>query len=656
MSLASERYKILTIVGTRPEVIKMAPVVFELRRHPARFESLLVSTGQHRELLSQALDTFHLQPDIHLDLMQPGQSVSDFAGRALAAVSDVMMLEKPDAILVEGDTTTVAMAALAGFYNGVMVGHVEAGLRSFNRDEPFPEEVNREIADLVADIHFAPTERARLNILEMGLPEDRIVKTGNTIVDAVRSIPHTGNFDDAFLASLVPLAGRLLVVTLHRRESFGAPMKNVCRALKDIVGAHPDVHVVLPVHPNPDVAGIVGAELGGVNRINIIPPVSYADMLRLMSRAYLLLSDSGGIQEEAPSLNVPLLVLRNVTERPEVIEAGVAKLVGTSRRKIVAEVGRILCDETEHEKMRGSENPFGDGHAAERIVSALWERLEARHASGERRSAPSNGKATPVGRAARAVLGSCLLLACSALSAAGQSHDGYVEAGATYHRLTANLGTMQQLYLRGAAHTDSSDVWQGEIVGQREFGDKGVFYGLTNTRSLGPRVYSIASVGASGGAFFLPRYRGGLTLAYKWLPHSLVTTAGAGYIAWKDAHRDTQWSAGAIYYFGVPLVVETGVSWNRSTPGNLTSRYQFVAATAGRERVRYLFARIAGGHESYQLIAPGKPIADFRSSSVSGGVRQWVKRRWGLTVSGERYSNPSYRRSGITAGAFAQIE
>lgn len=237
-----------------------------------------------------------------------------------------------------------------------------------------------------------------------------------------------------------------------------------------------------------------------------------------------------------------------------------------------------------------------------------------------------------------------------------QPSDGHVEVGVTYHRLTADLGTLRQLFIRGALRTDEKNVWQGEVVGQRQFGDQGSFYGLSNTHVFTPNVYVITAAGASSGGFFLPRFRAGLTVGRKWLPHSLVTTAGVGYLEWKDAHRDAQLLLGVLYYFRVPLVLESGVTWNRSMPGSVISRYQYLAATQGRDRERLIIARIETGNEAYQLISEGAPIADFRSSGVSLGIRQWVRRRWGLAGKMEWYANPSYRRHGVTIGGFIQLE
>jgi UDP-N-acetylglucosamine 2-epimerase (non-hydrolysing) len=365
------RHRIMTIIGTRPEGIKMAPVIRELRQHKDRFEPMVVATGQHREMLGQVLAAFNIKPDIDLDLMQHNQSLAAFASRALAALSNLFIETRPDAILLQGDTTTVMSASIAGSYHGVKVGHVEAGLRSFDRKNPFPEEINRRITGSVADLHFAPTARAHHNLLREGVSQERIFVTGNTIVDALQSIRLDGQFENHKLNAL-PLTGRrILLVTAHRRENQGPPLSAICQALKSLVTQFGDVEIVFPVHLNPNVRGPVADALASTARIHLIEPVSYGDLLRLMQRCYLVLTDSGGIQEEAPSFHKPVLVLRDVTERPEVIEVGAGKIVGTDRLRIVAEVSRLLRDAAAYRAMTSVPNPFGDGHAAERIAKTL---------------------------------------------------------------------------------------------------------------------------------------------------------------------------------------------------------------------------------------------------------------------------------------------
>jgi len=369
------RRKVITIVGTRPEAIKMAPVIRELNRQASVFEQLVVSTAQHREMLDQVLSLFAIKPDIDLGLMQYNQDLVSFASRSLLQLSHLLTEVMPDAVLIQGDTTTGMTAALAASYQRVCIGHVEAGLRSFDRNEPFPEEINRRVTGCLADLHFAPTERARLNLVREGVAEDSIFVTGNTIVDALKSIPLEGDFEDAALNRIVFASARILLVTAHRRENHGAPLRSICRALKAIVESFDDVEIVYPVHLNPNVGSVVRDELAGADRVHLIKPVSYQDLLRLMDRSHLILTDSGGIQEEAPSFRKPVLVLRQVTERPELIEVGGGKLVGTDATRILDEATVLLTDPVEYERMRSAVNPFGDGHAAERIAYELAEHL-----------------------------------------------------------------------------------------------------------------------------------------------------------------------------------------------------------------------------------------------------------------------------------------
>jgi UDP-N-acetylglucosamine 2-epimerase (non-hydrolysing) len=369
------RPKVISIIGTRPEAIKMAPVIGELRRRSDRFDHLLVTTAQHREMLDQVLRAFEIEPDIDLALMQQNQGLAEFASRSLSSLGRLLADLRPDAVLVQGDTTTVMTAALAAFYQAVPVGHVEAGLRSFDRRNPFPEEINRRIAGCISDYHFAPTKRARNNLLNEGVADDKIFITGNTIVDALTSIRLADTFDDQRLRQIDFEASRVLLVTAHRRENHGAPLASVCRALKRLAAEFDDVEILYPVHLNPNVRLVVGQELEGVERVHLVEPLTYGDLLRSLRRCYLALTDSGGIQEEAPSFHKPVLVLREVTERPEVIEAGAGKIVGTDAHRVFDATARLLGDPREYQKMCSTLNPFGDGRAAERIVAILAERL-----------------------------------------------------------------------------------------------------------------------------------------------------------------------------------------------------------------------------------------------------------------------------------------
>jgi UDP-N-acetylglucosamine 2-epimerase (non-hydrolysing) len=364
--------KVLTVFGTRPEAIKMAPVVQALARDPTAFTVRVCVTAQHRELLDQVLALFHIAPDYDLDIMRPNQSLVGTAAAVLLGLEPVLEAERPDWVLVQGDTTTVAAASLAAFYSGCRVGHVEAGLRTYDRSQPFPEEMNRRIASLLGDLHFAPTERAAANLRREGIPADRVIVTGNTVIDAIRQVADLP-FDPAGtpLADLPLGRRRLILVTAHRRENFGRGMEEICAGLRTLAERHDDIHLVYPVHPNPNVREPVCRLLGGIPNITLLPPLEYQPLVWLMKQSHFVITDSGGIQEEAPGLGKPVLVLRRTTERPEGVEAGVVKLVGPDRAAIAAEAERLLRDPVYYQQMARAANPYGDGRAAERIASAL---------------------------------------------------------------------------------------------------------------------------------------------------------------------------------------------------------------------------------------------------------------------------------------------
>lgn len=374
--MSRSRIKILSVFGTRPEAIKMAPVLHALDNEPA-FDSRVCITAQHRDLLDPLLTLFKIGPDHDLDLMVPAQTLQDFAAKALLALAGVFAREKPDCVLVQGDTTTAMIGAMAAFYARARVGHVEAGLRTRRLDQPFPEEANRRIIGVVTDFHFAPTALAKRNLLDESVADDAIYVTGNTAIDALKWASAIDPGPDA-RRLLGSIRGDLILVTAHRRENFGAPLLHICGALADLASRYRDrVHIVYPVHPNPNVAGPVQEQLGGISNITLLPPVDYLTLVHLLKRATLVLTDSGGLQEEAPSLGRPVLVMRAATERPEGIEAGTARLVGTDRAAIVNETSRLLDDAAAHRAMAQAVNPYGDGRAAERIVAALRERLLA---------------------------------------------------------------------------------------------------------------------------------------------------------------------------------------------------------------------------------------------------------------------------------------
>jgi UDP-N-acetylglucosamine 2-epimerase (non-hydrolysing) len=360
--------RVLSAFGTRPEAIKMAPVVRELQKYPERIENLVCVTAQHREMLDQVLDWFQIEPDYDLDLMQPDQGLGEFASRALVAVSNVLQEVRPDVVLVQGDTTTALVAALAAFYQQIPVGHVEAGLRTRDRYSPFPEEMNRRIADVLATFAFAPTERAAAALRAEQVPEENIFVTGNSVVDALlMTVQRPVSLELGFRLN----DRRLILVTAHRRESFGAPLESLCQALRDLAERNADVEIVYPVHLNPNVRDPVGRILARQPRVHLLEPLRYEQFAHLMARSHLILTDSGGIQEEAPVLGKPTLVMRETTERPEAIEAGTARLVGTDRARIVAEAERLLHDQEAYRAMAQAGSPFGDGRAAERIVNIL---------------------------------------------------------------------------------------------------------------------------------------------------------------------------------------------------------------------------------------------------------------------------------------------
>jgi UDP-N-acetylglucosamine 2-epimerase (non-hydrolysing) len=358
---------VLSVFGTRPEAIKMAPVLKALAAEPG-IRSLVCVTAQHRQMLDQVLSLFGIVPDHDLDLMREGQTLTEITTGALTRLSPYFDEVKPDLLLVQGDTTTTMAASMAAFYRKIPVGHVEAGLRTHDNLYPYPEEVNRRITSVIASRHFAPTPRARENLLREGISEGAIVVTGNTVIDALLEVVA---MQPPRLPTL-PLRGkRIVLVTAHRRENFGTPMEEIFSALRDLAQRYPDVDVVYPVHPNPQVDGPARRALSGTAGVHLIPPLEYKAFCDLMAASYLILTDSGGIQEEAPSLHKPVLVLRDETERPEAIEAGVVKLVGPHREKIVAEAARLLDDPAAYKAMAGGGNPYGDGKAASRIVAIL---------------------------------------------------------------------------------------------------------------------------------------------------------------------------------------------------------------------------------------------------------------------------------------------
>jgi UDP-N-acetylglucosamine 2-epimerase len=372
-----ESRTILVVLGTRPEVIKMAPVIHAIDARAPGIRTAVCVTDQHRELLEPMLAFFGIRPEWRLGVMRERQSSSDVASRVLDRVQIVLSDAQPTAVLVQGDTTTTFAAALAAFYARIPVGHVEAGLRTYRREAPFPEELNRQMTSLLADWHFAPTEWARDNLRRAGIPDDRIALTGNPVIDSLQSTLRDLDDRSHRLLSSFDADRRLLLVTAHRGENFGEPLADICRALREIVERNADVEVVYPVHMNPQVLEPVRRLLADCPRIHLLPPLEYWECVALLSRCHLVLTDSGGIQEEAPSLGKPVLVLRETTERPEGIDAGTARLVGTDRQRIVRETERLLHDQAAYDDMAQAHNPYGDGRAADRIVEFLLASLDS---------------------------------------------------------------------------------------------------------------------------------------------------------------------------------------------------------------------------------------------------------------------------------------
>jgi UDP-N-acetylglucosamine 2-epimerase (non-hydrolysing) len=367
-----KKIKVMTVFGTRPEAIKMAPIVLELAKFPKVITPVVAVTAQHRDMLDQVLNLFHIIPDYDLDIMAAGQTLFDITSKAMMGLDSVLTEEKPDIVLVHGDTTTTFAGALAAYYHQTTVGHVEAGLRTNNKYSPFPEEMNRKLTGSLADLHFAPTMTAQENLLRENVSADKIFVTGNTVIDALhKTVRDDFVFDNALLQNIDFENKRIVLVTTHRRENLGEPMRHVYKALKQLTEEFDDVEVVFPVHKNPKVRVVVNEELGHLAKVHLIDPLDYEPFANLMSRSCLILTDSGGVQEEAPALGKPVLVLRDTTERPEAVSAGTVRLIGTDCQRVYEEARQLLTDAQAYSHMSGSCNPYGDGMAAQRIIQAI---------------------------------------------------------------------------------------------------------------------------------------------------------------------------------------------------------------------------------------------------------------------------------------------
>ena len=367
-----KKIKLMTVFGTRPEAIKMCPLVLEMQKYPDFIEPIVAVTAQHREMLDQVLQLFAIKPDYDLNIMTAGQTLYDVTGRALAGLKDVLAEAQPDMVLVHGDTTTTFVGALASFYAQIPVGHVEAGLRTGNKFSPYPEEMNRKLTGAIADIHFAPTSTSKNNLLKENIDPAAIVVTGNTVIDALQTtVKADYRFTDSGLQKALAGGKRLILVTTHRRENLGEPMRHVYQALRKVLENHPDVEAIFPVHKNPKVREIVDEELGKLAQVHLIEPLDYEPFANLMAKVDIVLTDSGGIQEEAPALGKPVLVLLDTTERPEAVDAGTVKLVGTAYDDVLRETSLLLDDSKYYQSMAEAANPYGDGRACERIIRKI---------------------------------------------------------------------------------------------------------------------------------------------------------------------------------------------------------------------------------------------------------------------------------------------
>ncbi len=359
----------MTVFGTRPEAIKMAPLVLKLKQNSDRFETVTVVTAQHREMLDSVLEIFNIKPDYDLNIMKERQTLSGITGLVLKELDSIIEKEKPDVVLVHGDTTTTFSAALSAFYHQTAIGHVEAGLRTWNKYSPWPEEMNRQMTDDLTDIYFAPTTESKANLLKENHKKDHIFVTGNTAIDALRSTVHKDYHHDVM--DVIDPDKKMILITMHRRENQGEPMKQVFKAMKKVVEKHDDIELVYPVHLNPVVQQTAKEILGDVDRVHLIEPLDVVDFHNLASRSYFIMTDSGGVQEEAPSLGKPVLVLRDTTERPEGVTAGTLKLVGTDADVVEKEMTRLIVDKAEYDRMANAKNPYGDGKASDRILDSL---------------------------------------------------------------------------------------------------------------------------------------------------------------------------------------------------------------------------------------------------------------------------------------------
>lgn len=364
--------KIVVVIGTRPDTIKMAPIILELKKHEDCFDVVTIATAQHRQMLDQVLEVFKITPSFDLDIMAPRQTLAGITAKIIAGLDEIFISEKPDMVLVQGDTTTTCIGSLAAFYNKIPVGHIEAGLRTSDKANPFPEEINRRITGCITDLHFAPTQTAKMALLKENVDPKTIFVTGNTVIDALDyTVNNHHSFSEPLLNTIVNRGGKIVLVTMHRRENWGQPMTGACNAIKRLAIKYPLLDFIFPVHLNPIVRDVVFPILNDVPNVTLVEPVDYLDFVNLMSKSYLILTDSGGVQEEGPRFGIPVLVLRSVTERPDAVDFGTAKLVGLDEEKIFNTAVQLIDHKIEYERMANAINPYGDGLSAQRTIKIL---------------------------------------------------------------------------------------------------------------------------------------------------------------------------------------------------------------------------------------------------------------------------------------------
>ncbi len=660
--------RILISVGTRPEIIKMAPVYLELKKAGA--EPLLLHTGQHNGMTKHLYKFFGIMPDYNIDLVREKadglDALSALSIALMRNISIILSEADPDIVLVHGDTSSAMISALAAFYQQRQIGHVEAGLRSHDSNNPFPEEKNRVLIAQLANFHFSPTIAAKKNLLREGVDPKLINVVGNTIVEASElGVEKLEGYDcgntttPELICDLQPELEnkKMILVTAHRRENQDGNIGAIAEAVCELLTKHENIFVVWPVHPNPkvmqEVQGVIDKAPKKIKaRIHLTAPLDYPVLLWVLKNSWLVMTDSGGIQEEAIGLRVPVLVLRDNTERQEIIKAGAGILVGTRKKKIIAQVRKLLRRRKLYEAMRKAKNPYGDGTASECISDILTGRpLKMKHPM----------KRPQKKRSAKAAV--ILLLFASIFSFSAKAEDaqpyktsGYVETGGDYHSISNNYGDWYGEYVKGQIQTDPDNIWNGEFTNQTEFHENGQYGAIGDTHIFNPKWFGSATLGVGNDASYMPRYRADVFLNRKLLDREqLIATVGLGDYKSMDVHEDRSLFLGATYYFQDPWIIQAGIRGNNSSPGDVNSTSQFIAVTQGKDKDYFLTLRYGFGTEAYQIIGPNTALSDFHSDQLSLEWRKWVSKRWGFDVRGEDYHNPNYDRLGVNFGVFREF-